>query len=283
MDDKKPNDKNYYQIGEFARLAHVSVSKLRYYDEIGLLKPNIRNNDSNYRFYDSSQLDRVATIKAFQRHGMSLQQMNTILHEKNSFFQQMAVFSNNKVEELNRQIDTLIQMRDEYENLALTYPVLARELEMDCILYTPVPSYKIIETNHRELIFMDESNQLDSHIYMQNLCKELNSVQWFASDTGYRVNLSELTPPLNGELMFRLSNRHPKITSDAMKTIHSADYLRYMAAMNEDDIIANLKRMQDYCLEIERTPDSFAYIWLMVDDYGDGTGKPIMQLCIPLL
>ena len=279
-----PNDSaTYYQIGEFAKLAHVSISKLRYYDEIGLLKPNIRSNDSSYRYYDSAQLDRVATIKSFQRHGMSLQQMNILLHDKYSFFKQMAEFSNNKIDELNRQIDTLIQMRNEYENLALTYPVLAQELEMDRILYAPVASYKVIETPYHEKdLFNADSISTDSHFYTQRLCKELNSVQWFASDTGYKIDLNNLAAPLSGDLLFRLSSRHPQITSDSMKKIPSADYLRYMTAMNEDDVIFHFKRMLDYCKEIERTPESYGYLWFMVDDYGDGTDKPILQLCIPL-
>lgn len=273
----------YYQIGEFAKLAHVSISKLRYYDEIGLLKPNVRSKDSSYRYYDAAQLDRVATIKAFQRHGMSLQQMNTLLHDKYSFFRQMADFSNNKIEELNRQIDTLIQMRNEYENLALTYPVLAQELEMDRILYAPVASYKVIETHYYEKeLFNADLASTDSYFYTQRLCKELNSVQWFASDTGYKINLNNLTTPLSGDLLFRLSSRHPQITSDSMKKMPSADYLRYMTAMDENDVIFHFRRMLDYCQEIERIPEDYGYLWFMVDDYGDGTNKPILQLCIPL-
>lgn len=272
-----------YKIGEFAKLAHVSVSRLRYYDEIGLLKPNIREQDSSYRFYDSSQLDRVATIKSFQRHGMSLQQMNELLHDKHHFFRQMAHFSNAKVEELNRQIDTLIQMRNEYENLAAAYPVLAEELETDQILYSFVPSYKIIETGYfQEDFFLSNPGNTESHFYMQKFCKELNSVQWFASDTGYRVSLEQKELALSGELLFRLSGSHPQILSEAMKSTADADYLRYLAPMNEDDVKLHIQKMLAYCSDLHRQPESFLYLWFMVDDYEDGTGKPIIQLCMPL-
>lgn len=275
--------KNYYKIGEFAKLAHVSISKLRYYDEIGLLKPSIRSKDSSYRFYAPTQLDRVAMIKSFQRHGMPLQQLTKLLHNKNAFFEQMAIFSNNKVEELNRQIDTLIQMRNEYESLALNYPVLAHELKMDQILYAPISSYKIIETDFYREDFFSKCSTTEEHFYMQDLCKQLSSVQWFSSDTGYRVSLKEPEIQLNGTLLYRLSSRHPQITSNALKTVPSADYLRYIAPMNEQDIKDNFQKMLSYCNEISRTPESYGYTWFMVDDYDDGTGRPIIQLCIPLI
>lgn len=272
-----------YKIGEFAKLAHVSVSRLRYYDEIGLLKPNIRELDSSYRFYDSSQLDRIATIKSFQRHGMSLQQMNELLHDKNNFFRQMAHFSNTKVEELNRQIDTLIQMRNEYENLASTYPILADELEADKIIYSTVPPYKIIETGYYQKdFFLSNPGNAESHFYMQQFCKELNSVQWFASDTGYRIDLSQEDITLSGDLLFRLSGYHPQILSDTMKTAPAADYLRYLAPMDETDVKFYCKKMISYCSELHRYPENYIYLWFMVDDYEDGTGKPIIQLCMPL-
>lgn len=272
-----------FKIGDFAKLAHVSISKLRYYDEIGLLKPSIRSQDSSYRFYDSSQLDRIATIKSFQRHGMSLQQMNALLHNKNSFFKEMAKFSEDKVAELNRQIDTLIRMRSEYENLALTYPVLDKELSMNQFLYAPVPSYKIIKTDYYEKDFFNPDNDnAESHFYMQKFCSNLNSVQWFASDTGYQIDLSGDAVTTSGLLLFRLSNRHPQISSDYMETLPAAEYVRYLAPMNKEDVIKNIQEMSEYCTKINRIPESHAFVWFMVDDYEDGTGKPIIQICIPL-
>lgn len=53
--------------------------------------------------------------------------------------------------------------------------------------------------------------------------------------------------------------------------------------MNEQDIKDNFQKMLSYCNEISRTPESYGYTWFMVDDYDDGTGRPIIQLCIPLI
>jgi hypothetical protein len=40
------------KIGEFSKLAQVSVKTLRYYDELGLLRPDWVDRYTGYRYYD---------------------------------------------------------------------------------------------------------------------------------------------------------------------------------------------------------------------------------------
>ena len=47
-----------FSIGEFARLSGVSVRTLRHYDEIGLLRPAIVDQDTSYRGYSARRLGR---------------------------------------------------------------------------------------------------------------------------------------------------------------------------------------------------------------------------------
>ena len=49
-----------YKTSELASLAGISSRTLRYYDEIGLLKPK-RDAESNYRYYDESDVDTPTT------------------------------------------------------------------------------------------------------------------------------------------------------------------------------------------------------------------------------
>jgi hypothetical protein len=39
-------------IGEFSKICRVSPKTLRYYDQIGLLKPSQVSSDSGYRYYE---------------------------------------------------------------------------------------------------------------------------------------------------------------------------------------------------------------------------------------
>ncbi len=70
-----------YSIRELSQLAGVSARTLRYYDEIGLLKPcGIR--ESGYRFYGEKEVDLLQQILFYRERGLSLEQIKSILYEE---------------------------------------------------------------------------------------------------------------------------------------------------------------------------------------------------------
>lgn len=68
------------KIGDFARLAQVSIVTLRHYDEIGLLKPASVDRFTGYRYYSVSQLPRLNRILALKDLGFSLEQIELVLN-----------------------------------------------------------------------------------------------------------------------------------------------------------------------------------------------------------
>jgi DNA-binding transcriptional MerR regulator len=70
------------KIGDFARLGQVSVPTLRFYAEIGLLKPALVDQASGYRYYSISQLPRLNRIMALKDLGFTLPQIEHVLNEK---------------------------------------------------------------------------------------------------------------------------------------------------------------------------------------------------------
>jgi DNA-binding transcriptional MerR regulator len=69
------------KIGEFSKLAQVPVPTLRYYDQVGLLKPVEVDPDTGYRYYAISQLPRLHRILALKGLGFSLEQIGAVLAE----------------------------------------------------------------------------------------------------------------------------------------------------------------------------------------------------------
>ncbi|HCI80951.1 MAG TPA: MerR family transcriptional regulator [Ktedonobacter sp.] len=69
------------KIRDFARLAEVSMPTLRYYDEIGLLKPIHVDPETGYRFYTMDQLPYLHRILALKELGLGLTQIARILDE----------------------------------------------------------------------------------------------------------------------------------------------------------------------------------------------------------
>lgn len=70
-----------FRIGEFSKIAQVSGRLLRYYDEIGLLKPQYIDKWTNYRYYTADQLGRLNRILALKELGLSLNQIRVMLDE----------------------------------------------------------------------------------------------------------------------------------------------------------------------------------------------------------
>ncbi len=50
------------KIGDFSKLAHVSIKTLHHYDELGLLKPVHIDRFSGYRYYGLEQLATLNRI-----------------------------------------------------------------------------------------------------------------------------------------------------------------------------------------------------------------------------
>lgn len=62
------------RIGDFSKLSRVSIKALRFYDEMGLLKPISVDRFSGYRFYEYNQLPRLHRILALKDLGFSLEE-----------------------------------------------------------------------------------------------------------------------------------------------------------------------------------------------------------------
>ena len=61
-----------FRIGDFSKLTRVSVKALRFYDEVGLLKPTYVDRDTGYRYYSATLLPRLNRILTFKELGLSL-------------------------------------------------------------------------------------------------------------------------------------------------------------------------------------------------------------------
>jgi DNA-binding transcriptional MerR regulator len=70
-----------FTVGEFSRLAQVSKRLLRYYDEIGLLKPVHIDPMTGYRYYSAEQMSQLNRILALKDLGLSLDQIQRILRD----------------------------------------------------------------------------------------------------------------------------------------------------------------------------------------------------------
>jgi len=70
-----------FKIGEFSVLTQVSIKTLRYYDEVGILKPARVDMESGYRYYSASQVPRLHRILALKDLGFPLDRIAEVIEE----------------------------------------------------------------------------------------------------------------------------------------------------------------------------------------------------------
>lgn len=144
------------KIGEFSKLVQVPVPTLRYYDQVGLLKPVDVDRFTGYRYYSASQLPRLHRILALKGLGFTLEQIATLLDEGLSV-EQLHGMLRLRQAQVSQQIteaqDQLIEIgarlqQIEREEQASAYDVMLKQVEPLLIasVRATLPSHSAVGT-----------------------------------------------------------------------------------------------------------------------------------------
>lgn len=135
-----------YKIGEFSRLAGVSVKTLRYYHEIRLLEPVKTDEASGYRYYDGGSYARAKQIKLLKSFHFTLAEIHEAI-EKIQDADDLRAYLKEKYDQMDLQVEglrkeqaMLLKMIDkrEGEKMAKTSEVTLKDvaaLKVACIRY----------------------------------------------------------------------------------------------------------------------------------------------------
>ena len=106
-----------YTVQKLGKLAGISTRTLRYYDEIGILKP-ARINSSGYRIYGQEEVDRLQQILFYRELGVSLESIKDIVTSPSFDGVNALREHREKLLEKRKQLDMLIANVD--KTIALT-------------------------------------------------------------------------------------------------------------------------------------------------------------------
>jgi DNA-binding transcriptional MerR regulator len=73
---------NLVPIGRFSRVCQLTVKALRHYDELGLLRPALVDEQSGYRYYSLSQAADAERIRLLRALDLPLDEVRAILAER---------------------------------------------------------------------------------------------------------------------------------------------------------------------------------------------------------
>ncbi|MDF2840549.1 MAG: transcriptional regulator, MerR family protein, partial [Clostridia bacterium] len=106
-----------YTVQKLGSLAGVSTRTLRYYDEIGILKP-ARINSSGYRIYGQNEVDKLQQILFYRELGVNLDSIKDIVTAPSFNGANALREHREKLLEKKEQLDLLIANVD--KTIALT-------------------------------------------------------------------------------------------------------------------------------------------------------------------
>ena len=138
------NAKPLFTTGEFAKLCNVRKDTLFYYDEIGLLKPEIIQ-DNGYRYYSANQLYLFDVISMLKECGTPLKEIRKYITERNPEAFLELLEENDKL--LTREMNRLAHIHRQMSNtMALTRQALqlicgkARRNILSPCPFPPIPT-----------------------------------------------------------------------------------------------------------------------------------------------
>ncbi|USK72204.1 MerR family transcriptional regulator [Peribacillus asahii] len=141
--------KEYFTIGEVSKLFKVKIATLRYYDEIGLLRPEFIDEKNNYRYYSTQQFERLNSIKY-------LRALDLPISEIKDFFNYREI--DTLVEMLKKQKDEVAKKKRELE--IIETKILRRLLQiedavsttLDKISEVKLPEMRVAYLRHEYVI-----------------------------------------------------------------------------------------------------------------------------------
>lgn len=113
-------EKDLFQIGEVAKLFHLSVSSLRHYEEKGILIPEVIDPNSGYRYYSTRQFEVLNTIRYLRALDLPLDQIADFVSDRDL----------DRIEEkLRRQKETVIARQKELARIECKIDNRLRQIE----------------------------------------------------------------------------------------------------------------------------------------------------------
>lgn len=96
-------------VKDMSEITGVSIRTLRYYDEIGLLKPTKLTN-SGYRLYDNKALEKLQEIMFFRELEIPLVDIKKIMENPNYDKEQVLLAQKNFLERKRNRLNGIIEL-----------------------------------------------------------------------------------------------------------------------------------------------------------------------------
>lgn len=121
------------KIAEVAKQFHITTRTIRYYEEIGLLKPE--RSPTNERLFPKSELVKLKLIARGKRYGFSLEEIKEmiLLFDKDRSgkkqLERTIQYGKQRIVDIDERIEELLQIKSEMKQLLTEFTKKLNSLE----------------------------------------------------------------------------------------------------------------------------------------------------------
>lgn len=158
--------KELFQIGDVAKMFHISVGTLRHYEKLGLLQPEYIDSETGYRYYSTRQFECLNTIRYLRVLDMPLPQIKDFLENKDiGKIQKM----------LLEQKETVIRKQKDFH--IIEQKINNRLQQLEDALLSELDTIKIIRTEKRRIAWIRNSLSINSYLDLETSIRQLERQQ----------------------------------------------------------------------------------------------------------
>ena len=159
-------NKKLFQIGDLAKMFHISVGSLRHYEQAGLLKPEYTDPETGYRYYSVRQFEVLNTIRYLRVLDMPLGQIGEFLGNRDIDVIEDKLLNQKKlIKKKRRELETIERKIDH----RLQHLRDARTSELNVIHLKKFPPYRTV--------WMKDSLRLKSYLDLEYAIRRLEENQ----------------------------------------------------------------------------------------------------------
>ncbi|MCB2299034.1 MerR family transcriptional regulator [Clostridium tagluense] len=130
-----------FRIGDFSKLAKTTTKTLRFYDEVGLLKPSFVDDNNGYRYYEPKQFFDLNRIIALRQIGLPIDEIKKVIISNNKIeiaeiYQANKINIENEIKLFQDKLSRINYLLDDVNNTKQTdYQVTLKNMPQHKVYY----------------------------------------------------------------------------------------------------------------------------------------------------
>ena len=266
-----------FQIGEVAKMFHISVGTLRHYEKSGLLQPEYTDNETGYRYYSTRQFECLNTIRYLRVLDMPLEQIADFLNNRDVDRMQIM---------LRQQKETVISKQKELKIIESKIENRLRQIED--ALSSELDTICIRQFEPRRIAWIENTLFISSYLDLETSIRQLEQHQRntvvFLGKVGVGISREKL---LNGEYdrydkVFLLLDKEDAY-SGPIEEVPEETCVTLRFCGGHKEAFVYYERLMDFISEQKFRISGFSKEITMID-YGitDDTEKFVTEIQIPI-